>query len=303
MTSIIDLFSKKTMSQPTFKHRIEQVRKLLSEADHVLIGAGSGLSAAAGLDYGGVEFKQEFHEWIERYGFKDLYSSSFYPFPTEEERWAYWARHIWFTRYRVKGMELYHQLFDLVKDKNYFVITTNVDAQFEKSGFDKKRIFATQGDYAYFQAKGGENKKLIYNEEWVKQAMDATINCKVPTSLIPHHPDTGEALSPNLRCDSFFVEDEHWHQQADKYQDFVLTGSKKNMLLLEFGVGFNTPIIIRFPFEQMAGNFEGTTLVRFNRDYPQLTTPYVTRYIAFQEKLNKSLLQAIASMATMSVSA
>ena len=133
--------------------------------------------------------------------------------------------------------------------------------------------------------------------------MDATINCKVPTSLIPHHPDTGEALSPNLRCDSFFVEDEHWHQQADKYQDFVLTGSKKNMLLLEFGVGFNTPIIIRFPFEQMAGNFEGTTLVRFNRDYPQLTTPYVTRYIAFQEKLNQSLLQAIASMATMSASA
>lgn len=201
--------------------RIEEVRHLIDEADYILIGAGAGLSAAAGLDYSGKEFEKEFQPWIERYGFSDLYTSSFYPFKTEEERWAYWAKHIWFSRFKPQGTELYRTLLKVIEKKDYFVITTNVDAQFEKSGFDRKKIFATQGDYGYLQARSGSPKTLVYNEEWVKKALKSIDDCRIPTELIPHHPQTGELMSPNLRCDDSFVEDEQWDQQAAAYQSFV----------------------------------------------------------------------------------
>ena len=269
--------------------RIEQLRKLIAEADYVLIGAGAGLSAAAGLDYAGEDFRHEFREWINRYGITDLYSSSFYPFKTEEERWAYWAKHIWFARYRSKATMHYRQLYDWVGDKDYFVITTNVDGQFEKVGFPAGRIFATQGDYAYFQPESGSPKELYYNKEWVERALLAIKDCRIPSSLIPHTPD-GKPVSMNLRCDDTFVEDAHWHQQAAAYQQFVEKAYKKRLLLLEFGVGFNTPVIIRFPFERMAAQFPQTTLVRFNRDYPQLTSEGVSRFMSFTEDLPEIFL-------------
>lgn len=149
-----------------------------------------------------------------------------------------------------------------------FVITTNVDAQFEKSGFSKEHIFATQGDYAFLQSRCGQPKTLFYNEEWVMEAMAATRDCRIPTELIPKHPETGELMSPNLRCDDTFVEDSHWHRQAETYRNFIERTSSEKLLLLEFGVGFNTPSIIRFPFEQMATGNPKTSLVRFNRDHP-----------------------------------
>ena len=269
----------------SLSERIAHVGRLIADADYILIGAGAGLSAAAGLDYAGKEFEREFQPWIERYGITDLYSSSFYPFKTEEERWAYWAKHIWFSRFRTGGTELYHNILQLIKGKEHFVITTNVDAQFEKSEFTKENIFATQGDYAYLQARNGSTKTLVYNKSWVKQALAATIDCKVPTELIPHHPLTGELMSPNLRCDDTFVKDERWHRQKEAYHEFVGKAWEHNLLLLEFGVGFNTPSIIRFPFEQMAASNSNISLVRFNRDYPQLMQENVFNFTCFTEEL------------------
>lgn len=292
-----------------YSQRIEQLHQLIADADYVLIGAGAGLSAAAGLDYAGEDFRQEFREWINRYGITDLYSASFYPFKTEEELWAQWAKHIWFARYRPKALPLYRQLFDVVREKRYFVITTNVDGQFEKAGFDISRIFATQGDYALFQPKeqrehsgarsnsaesrvrssgaqpkSGFPKETWSNQEWVNQVLPLIKDCRIPTELIPRTPD-GQPVSMNLRCDDTFVEDTHWHQQARRYQSFVEQASTKRLLLLELGVGFNTPVIIRFPFERMAAQFPQATLVRFNRDYPQLTIEGVKRFIPFIEEL------------------
>lgn len=266
-------------------NKISQALQWISEADYILIGAGAGLSAAAGLTYSGPAFEEAFKEWIQRYGITDLYSSSFYPFETEEERWAYWARHIWFARYRPEGTPLYQQLLRLVEGKDYFVLTTNVDAQFEKSGFPRERIFATQGDYAYLQARSGKPKTLVYNEQWVREAMAATKDCQIPTALIPRHPETDELMSPNLRCDDTFVEDESWLQQARRYQAFVRKAQCHQLVLLELGVGFNTPAIIRFPFERLA-QLPNVALIRFNRDYPQLITEGVSNYMAFTEDLS-----------------
>lgn len=275
-------------------HRIEELRQLIAEADHIIIGAGSGLSAAAGIDYAGEDFRREFCEWIDRYGITDLYSSSFYPFKTEEERWACWAKHIWFARYQPEAKPLYRQILKLVQDKDYFVITTNVDGQFEKSGFDPDRIFATQGDYAYFQPANGFPKELYYNKEWVERALPAIKDCRIPTELIPHTPD-GKPIAMNLRCDDTFVEDEHWHQQADRYSDFVSKAAMGNLVLLEFGVGFNTPVIIRFPFERMAAQFPNTTLVRFNRDYPQTWNSGNMNLVTFTEDINTIINQLSSS--------
>ena len=269
-----------------YSHRIDRLRKLIAEADSIIIGAGAGLSTAAGLQYSGEEFEHYFHPWMERYGIKDLYSSSFYPFKTEEELWACWAMHIWYARYSPEAMPLYRKLLDVVKDKNYFVITTNVDGQFEKSGFDKERIFATQGDYALFQPKSGFPKQTWSNREWVEQVLPLIKDCRIPTEMIPHTSD-GKPVSMNLRCDDTFVEDAHWQEQCERYQDIVSYNSDKRLLLLEFGVGFNTPVIIRFPFERMAAQFQQTTLVRFNRDYPQLTTEGVKHFIPFTEDLTE----------------
>jgi NAD-dependent SIR2 family protein deacetylase len=245
--------------------RISYVRQLLKEADGVLIGAGAGLSTAAGIRYDGDDFRREFRPWIDRYGITDLYSSGFYPFATEEEYWACWARHIWFCRYRPDGLPLYRTLLRLVDDKDYFVFTTNVDAQFQKSGFAADRIFACQGDYGLFQTESGRTKKLYPNEQMVNRMMAATTHCRIPTALIPRDAATGEKLVPNLRVDDRFVEDDHWHRQADRYRQFVEHHRKGRLVLLELGVGFNTPGIIRYPFEQMATSYPHTALVRFNQ--------------------------------------
>ena len=269
--------------------RVEQLRGLIADADYIIIGAGAGLSTAAGLDYSGKEFEQHFRPWIERYGITDLYSSSFYPFKTEEELWAYWAMHIWFARYRPDAMPLYKRLLDAVKDKDYFVITTNVDGQFEKAGFDAARIFATQGDYGLFQPKSGYPQETWSNRAWVEQVLPHIADCRIPTEMIPRVPDSDQAVAMNLRCDNTFVEDSRWHEQSDRYWAFVEQAQDKRLLLLEFGVGFNTPIIIRFPFERMAAQFRQATLVRFNRNEPQPYIEGLTRFFSFQENIGKTL--------------
>jgi NAD-dependent SIR2 family protein deacetylase len=269
ITSIDSLFQKpstiRRSNEPALTDRIDHVRQLLREADGVLIGAGAGLSTAAGIRYDGEDFQREFRQWIDRYGITDLYSSGFYPFATEEEYWACWARHIWFCRYRPDGLPLYKALLRVVSGKDYFVFTTNVDAQFEKSGFDVDRIFACQGDYGLFQTESGRSTQLYPNEQMVRRMMAATVDCRIPTDLIPRDTETGERLVPNLRVDDHFVEDDHWYQQAERYQQFVEQHRDGRLVLLELGVGFNTPGIIRFPFEKMAATYPHTALVRFNQ--------------------------------------
>ena len=274
-----------------YSQKIQQLRQLIDEADYVLIGAGAGLSTAAGLNYAGEDFRHEFREWISRYGITDLYSSSFYPFKTEDELWACWAKHIWFARYRPEALPLYRQLFDVVKQKNYFVITTNVDGQFEKAGFDTSRLFATQGDYALFQPKSGYPEKTWSNREWVEKVLPLIRDCRIPSDMIPSVPGTDEPVAMNLRCDDTFVEDNHWHEQNGRYQEFVTAAYQKRLLLLELGVGFNTPVIIRFPFERMAANFPQTTLVRFNREETLLVTEGVKRFLPFHEDVNEVMKQ------------
>ena len=267
-------------------NRIDLLCKAIREADHIIIGAGSGLSTAAGIDYAGDDFRREFAPWIERYGITDLYTSSFYPFETEEERWAYWAKHIWFSRYRTGATELYKTLYSKFGIQNStFIITTNVDGQFELAGFPKERIFATQGDYRWFQPASGTPKTLIDNREWVMCALPTIKDCRIPTEMIPTMPD-GSPVSMNLRVDETFVEDFHWHQQARRYTDFVQQASQGNLLLLEFGIGYNTPGIIRLPFEQMAQRFPHTTLVRFNRDNPEPYIQDLPRFTAFTEDIS-----------------
>lgn len=275
----------------SYSERISRLCTLLDKADHIIVGAGSGLSSAAGLDYAGEDFHREFHEWIKRYGITDLYSSSFYPFKSEEERWACWAKHIWFARYRPGALPLYRQLMSLVKDKDYFIITTNVDSQFEKAGFDKNRIFATQGDYGLFQPASGYPEETYNNKEWVEKVLPLIRECRIPTEYIPYAPD-GQPVAMNLRCDNTFVEDTHWHEQAERYRNFVKEASNSKLLLLEMGVGFNTPVIIRYPFEQMTAQLPDATLVRFNIDYQRLMTNEVKHFIPFTEDI-KTIISEI----------
>lgn len=289
----INLFanSYNNANQKPLAERLKKARQAIDHADYIIIGAGSGLSTAAGLSYDGEDFRREFKPWIEKYGITDLYSSSFYPFKTEEERWAYWAKHIWFTRYRISGTPLYKELLKIVDGRDYFVITTNTDAQFMKSGFDPKRLFYTQGDYAYLQDAEGEDKHLYYNEENVMQMIAHTHDCRIPTSMVPHDPVNGHAMAVNLRCDDTFVEDDNWQTMRSRYEAFISKAYGKKLVLMELGIGFNTPVIIRFPFERIAAEFPQTTLIRFNKDYPQLMAAQPEQYIYFQEKLDESLLK------------
>ena len=269
-------------STASYSERISFLRQAVQEADHIIIGAGSGLTTAAGIDYAGDDFRREFAPWIERYGFTDLYTSSFYPFETPEEYWAYWAKHIWFSRYRTGATELYRTLLHQFPEA--FIVTTNVDAQFELAGFPTERIFATQGDYRWFQPASGSPKTLVDNREWVFRVLPLIHDCRIPTEMIPSMPD-GSPASLNLRIDDTFVEDFHWHQQARRYTDFVQQASQDNLLLLEFGIGYNTPGIIRLPFEQMAQRFPHTTLIRFNRDNPEPYIEDMPRFTAFTEDI------------------
>lgn len=272
-----------------YADRISEFSQKLTAADFLIIGAGSGLSAAAGLDYADEKFRHEFGNFILKYGFEDLYTSSFYKFETEEERWAYWAKHIDFARFAPPPSEVYKQLLQLVENKNYFVITTNTDGQFEKAGFPREKIFAVQGDYAYLQCACACHDKLYYDKEITAEMLEnlEEDKCTIPSRLVPKCPVCGGKMDVNLRKDEFFVEDENWHLQAKSYSSFLRRAVKKNLLLLEIGVGFNTPGIIRFPFEEIANEYENTALVRINRDYSvEFSFQKPGGFFAFEEDIS-----------------
>lgn len=231
---------------------VERLRGALAQAEAVIIGAGAGLSAAAGFTYSGERFQVNFHDFAEKYHFSDMYTGGFYPYETLEEYWAYWSRYIWLNRYTPAPKPVYNELFALVEGKDYFVLTTNVDHQFQKAGFDKKRLFYTQGDYGLFQCCEPCCQKTYDNEETVLRMVERQTDMRVPSELVPRCPACGKPMSMNLRADGTFVEDEGWHAAAARYQEYLRRRQSQPLLYLELGVGWNTPSIIKYPFWRMA---------------------------------------------------
>lgn len=234
-----------------YSAEIEKLRYELASADAVIIGAGAGLSTAAGFSYSGERFEKHFSDFIAKYGFKNMYEGGFYPFESLEEFWAYWSRYICINRYTDVDNGTYKRLFELVRDRDYFVITTNVDHQFQKAGFDKQRLFYTQGDYGLFQCSKPCCRETWDNEAAIVKMLDSQKNMRIPTALIPRCPRCGRPVTMNLRCDDGFVEDDGWHKAAQRYSSYLHSHKGRRILFLELGVGMNTPSIIKFPFQRM----------------------------------------------------
>ncbi|MGF9858579.1 Sir2 silent information regulator family NAD-dependent deacetylase [Priestia endophytica] len=274
------------MNEP-YKARIEKAKKEIADAEFILIGGGSGLSAAAGIIYSGKRFTDNFSSFIKRYGLSDMYSSGFYPFETQEERWAYWAKHIYVNRFEPGPTNLYKDLYQLVKDKSYFVITTNVESQFEKSGFPANKIFEVQGNYGYLQCAKGCHDRIYYNESLVKEMIEKTVDCKIPFELVPKCPVCGRNMDPHLRINQYFVQDEKWYKQNKLYNEFLKQSEGKRTIYMEMGVGFNTPGIIRYPFEQMTFHNKGATLIRLNKENPTGMKENEDKTLAFNEDIKE----------------
>ena len=260
---------------------IEKLKTALQDAEAVIIGAGAGFSTSAGFIYTGERFRKYFSDFAEKYHFADMYSGGFYPYPTKEEFWAYWSRYIWINRYMNPPKKVYEQLYDLVKDKDYFVLTTNVDHCFQKAGFDKNRLFYTQGDYGLFQCSKPCHQKTYDNEETIRKmvlsqgfeiAADGTLcipegvapKMAVHSELIPKCPRCGEPMTMNLRSDDKFVEDEGWYAASDRYNQFQEEHRSRKTLFLEAGTGWNTPGIVKFAFWQMTCDWPDATYVCLN---------------------------------------
>ena len=271
------------------EEQIELLKNEIQKADAIVIGVGAGLSTSAGFTYSGERFEKYFFDFIKEYGIRDMYSGGFYPFPNDEIRWAWWARNIYFNRYVKASKPVYDELFLLLKDKDYFVITTNVDHQFQNAGFDKKKLFYTQGDYGLFQSVNPQIQKTYDNEEWVTKAMEAQgfvkdkngvfsipeggeILMRIPAELIPKCPDDGSDMTNNLRIDSSFVEDEGWNTAAEKYSEFLEKHKNNHVLFLELGVGANTPVIVKYPFWYMV--MENKKAVYACVNYQEAFCPY-----------------------------
>ena len=240
-----------TKSTGSCSENIKRLNGALNANESVVIGAGAGLSTAAGFTYSGERFKKYFADFIDKYGFTDMYSGGFYPFKTPEEYWAYWSRYIFINRYMDAQKQVYDKLFELAKKKDYFVITTNVDHCFQKAGFDKMRLFYTQGDYGLFQCSVPCCNETFDNEEIIRRMVDEQTDMRIPSELLPICPHCGSPLTMNLRSDDKFVEDNGWHEAAKRYEDFLQTRDGKRILFLELGVGYNTPVIIKYPFWRM----------------------------------------------------
>lgn len=245
----------------------EQLNKLKTEleaADAVLIGAGAGLSTSAGLTYSGKRFFKYFADFHAKYGITDMYSGGFYPYETLEEFWAWWSRHIYYNRYEQPPLTVYENLLSLVKDKEYFVLTTNVDHCFQNAGFDKTRLFYTQGDYGLFQCSAACHNKTYDNKEIVRRMIAEQKDMKTPSELIPYCPVCGKPMTTNLRSDDKFVQDCGWEAACTRYENFISKYKDKRILLLELGVGGNTPIIIKYPFWRIAMNNKQATYACIN---------------------------------------
>ena len=275
---------RKANHPETTEGSVMRLRVALREADAVVIGAGAGLSTAAGYTYAGERFERYFRDFIEQYGISDMYSSGFYPFPSLEVYWAWWSRHIWINRYAPIPSELYSKLLSAVKEKDYFVLTTNVDHCFQRAGFDKQRLFYTQGDYGLWQCSRPCHDETYDNEETVRKMLLAqgfsieengeltvpdrsAIQMTVPTELVPRCPRCGRPMTMNLRADDTFVEDAGWHRANDRYREFLRRHDGQKVLFWEIGVGYNTPVIIKYPFWSMTAKNANAAYVCMSRSH------------------------------------
>lgn len=301
-----------TKSTGSYLDNIEKLKKALNEADAVVIGAGAGLSTSAGFTYSGERFRKYFSDFEEEYGFHDMYSGGLYVLECPpEEMWAYWSRHIWINRYAPIPNDTYDRLYDLVKDKDYFVITTNVDHCFQRSGFDKKRLFYTQGDYGLLQSSnphGASAHKTYENEEIARKMLLAQgfeigenneliipegreISMRIPTELIPYCPEDGEPMTMNLRSDDKFVEDEGWHQAAERYSEFLRRHENLKVLFLEAAVGMNTPSIIKFQFWKIVNQWPDATYACLNYGEAYAPDEIINRSICINGDIREILMK------------
>lgn len=272
-----------------YDEKIEKARKAIAEADAILIGAGAGLSEAAGVHNSGNDFQEAFADYIKKYGFTDLYTSGFYNFKTEEERWARWARHIEYAALSRGEMPLYKDLYELIKNKNYFIISTNVDRLFKKAGVPDDKIFEVQGAYEQMQcAKACHD--TVYDNRFVVETINANAHdLTVDEKYVPVCPVCGGKMEPHLRVDRYFVEDDAWHKAADRYDGFLEKYADKRIVFMELGVGFNTPTIIRIPFERMTYANPEAILIRLNKNEPDCSPQIAGRTLSFNEDMTKVL--------------
>lgn len=273
----------------TCSEQIEQVRRALHEADAVLIGAGAGLSTSAGLTYSGPRFQEHFGDFIQKYKIQDMYSGGFYPFETLEEHWAWWSRQIMINRYEKAPKPVYDELLKLVHDRDYFVLTTNVDHQFQLAGFDKERLFYTQGDYGLWQCSEPCCQKTWDNEETVRRMVSEQQDMRVPTELVPHCPVCGKPMTMNLRCDNTFVQDEGWYAAYSRYEDFLRRHEGTKVVYMELGVGGNTPVIIKYPFWKMTKGNPLATYVCINKDEAYIPRDIAKQSVGIQKDIGITL--------------
>lgn len=265
-----------------FATRINKLKNTLKDAEAIVVGAGAGLSASAGLTYGGERFFKHFSDFHAKYGITDMYAGGFYPFETLEEYWAWWSRQILYNRYVDPPKDVYGKLLTLVEGKDYFVITTNVDHCFQKAGFDKRRLFYTQGDYGLLQCSLPCHNKTYDNEELIRRMVKEQRDMKIPTELVPRCPVCGRPMTMNLRCDNNFVEDEHWHAACKRYEQFLQSHCKARVLYLELGVGGNTPAIIKYPFWRFTAQNPKATYACVNYDYANCPEEIAARAICLK---------------------
>lgn len=280
-------------STENISDNIEKLKEKIRTADAVVIGAGAGLSTAAGFTYSGERFEKYFSDFRKKYGFEDMYSGGFYPYQTPEEHWAYWSRYIFVNRYQDAPKPVYENLLKLIADKDYFVITTNVDHCFQKAGFDKKRLFYTQGDYGLFQCNEPCCQETFDNEAIVLEMLKQQKDMKIPTELLPVCPHCGKPLTMNLRSDDKFVEDEGWHRAAERYQNFLRTRAGGKILFLELGVGYNTPVIIKYPFWQMTAKNPNATYASINKGQAVCPTEIRHKSICINDNISNTINKCV----------
>lgn len=255
---------KITKSTEDYLEQIKKLKEKLDAAEALVIGAGAGLSTSAGFTYSGERFHLYFSDFEEKYGIQDMYSGGFYPFDAPEEYWAYWSRYIWINRYQAPPKPVYEKLLELVKEKDYFVITTNVDHCFQKAGFDKQRLFYTQGDYGLFQCSQPCCQETFDNRELIKEMFEKQQDMRIPSELLPVCPHCGSPMTMNLRADDRFAEDAGWHLAAKRYERFLYEKNGQRIVFLELGVGYNTPVIIKYPFWRMTAEKKKATYACVN---------------------------------------
>ena len=283
-----------------YEEQIMQAVDMIQKADYVLIGAGAGLSTAAGAVYGGTWFDENFKEFKERYGngpyMQDMYSAGFYQYPDEESFWGYWSKQAILGGIDLDVTPLYKDILKLLKDKKTFCLSTNADGQFQKAGYKEDQIFCTQGDYFHIQCEKACHQRTYNAVKLFKQMNQARKNCQIPTYMVPKCPVCGGPMTMNLRCDQYFVQDEAWYQAEKRFGDFLNEAlkSKKNLLLLELGVGFNTPTIIRFPFEKLVKENKQVNLIRLNLNEAVIPGSIEQQAVG----INKDIKQTIKDLQT-----